>query len=207
MLSPVPFDRRVLQALRRSPLVLDLYAMLNYRCFTAKESQFISWQRLMQQLGCGYGSSKDFGTKVKRFLQKRKTVPPYLIVRQEKGGIRFHPSRPGIAPAPKTRTSLTEELSVDMMPTIDNTESSLSGNGTFTADFLNTAGISNLEVFDANMNPLPAADVISASGTDYSAAPEPSSLSMWSMALVVFAWLVRRRSIFQKGLVQSLRAR
>jgi hypothetical protein len=102
---------------------------------------------------------------------------------------------------------LDEELLVSMAPIIDNSASSLSGAGTFTADFLDTAGISNLEVFDANMNPLVAANVISISGTDYSAAPEPSSLSLLSVTTVVFAWLLRRRSIFPKGLVQSLRAR
>jgi hypothetical protein len=51
----------------------------------------------MQQLSCDYGSSKDFGTKVKRVLQKIKGVQPNLIVKQEKGGMRIH-SRPAIAP-------------------------------------------------------------------------------------------------------------
>jgi hypothetical protein len=101
MLSPVPFDMRVLRALRRSPLALDLYALLNYRCFTAKEPQFIAWKPLMGQLGCDYDDSRNFGTKVKAVLQKIKAVQPNLNVKQEKGGIRFHPSRPAIAPAPK----------------------------------------------------------------------------------------------------------
>jgi len=99
MLSPVPFDMRVLRALRRSPLALDLYALLNYRCFTAKQPLFIGWKLLMQQLGCDYGSSKDFGTKVKSVLKKIEAVQPGLIVKREKGGIRIHPSRPAIAPA------------------------------------------------------------------------------------------------------------
>lgn len=102
MLSPVPFDMRVLRALRRSPLALDLYALLNYRCFTAKEPQFVSWKLLMGQLGCDYENSKDFGTKVKGVLRKIKVIQPSLIVKQEKGGIRIHPSRPAIAPAPKS---------------------------------------------------------------------------------------------------------
>ena len=101
MLSPVPFDMRVLRALRRSPLALDLYALLNYRCFTAKEPQFVAWKLLMGQLGCDYENSKDFGTKVKGVLRKIRAVQPNLNVKQEKGGIRFHPSRPAIAPAPK----------------------------------------------------------------------------------------------------------
>jgi hypothetical protein len=98
MLSPVPFDMRVLRALRRSPLALDLYALLNYRCFTAKEPQFLRWRLLMPQLGCDYDDSKNFGRKVKGVLQKIKTVQPNLNVKQEKGGIRFYPSRPAIAP-------------------------------------------------------------------------------------------------------------
>jgi hypothetical protein len=98
MLSPVPFDMRVLRALKRSPLALDLYALLNYRCFTAKAPQFIAWKQLMGQMGCDYDSSKDFGTKVKVVLRKIKAVQPNLVVIQEKGGIRIYPSRPAIAP-------------------------------------------------------------------------------------------------------------
>jgi Plasmid encoded RepA protein len=105
MLSPVPFDMRVLRALRRSPLALDVYALLNYRCFTAKEPQFVAWKLLMWQLGCDYESSKNFGTKVKGVLQKIKAVQPNLIVKQEKGGIRIHPSRPAIAPAPAPKSA------------------------------------------------------------------------------------------------------
>lgn len=101
MLSPVPFDMRVLRALRRSPLALDLYALLNYRCFTTKQPQFITWKLLMGQLGCDYDDTKNFGTKVKGVLRKIKAVQPNLIVNQEKGGIRIHPSRPAIAPAAK----------------------------------------------------------------------------------------------------------
>jgi hypothetical protein len=57
----------------------------------------------MQQLGCDYDENKNFGTKVEGVLLKIEAVQPNLIVKEEKGGIRIHPSRPAIAPAPASQ--------------------------------------------------------------------------------------------------------
>ncbi|EMM4514129.1 hypothetical protein WAQ86_004759 [Salmonella enterica] len=59
--SPVPIDLRVLQALKQSPLAMDIYTWLVYRIFLlrAKGRPFVSipWQALMAQFGSGYGST------------------------------------------------------------------------------------------------------------------------------------------------------
>lgn len=75
--SPVPIDMRVLRALSKSPLAMDVYAWLVYRIFllrvTNRPSVLIPWQSLKLQFGSDYGNTPrgllDFK---KRFLQRLK---------------------------------------------------------------------------------------------------------------------------------------
>lgn len=75
--SPVPIDLRVLRALSKSPLAMDIYAWLVYRIFLLRVKNrpgvVIPWHSLKLQFGADYGDSQrgliDFK---KRFLQRLK---------------------------------------------------------------------------------------------------------------------------------------
>jgi hypothetical protein len=98
---PVPADMRVLRAIKRSPLALDLYVWATWRVFRVSKSAFIPWQGLMQQMGAEYNSEKEFARKAKAALLKIKAVYPALKLDFAKGGIVLHPSLTAIAPTPK----------------------------------------------------------------------------------------------------------
>ena len=57
----VPVDMRVLQALRRSPLALDVYAWCAYRLYTLARSPrstaLVPWEALQRQFGAGYAET------------------------------------------------------------------------------------------------------------------------------------------------------
>jgi hypothetical protein len=99
--SPVPVDVRALRALKQSPLALDLYAWATYRTFAAtqkKQSQFVSWKQLSQQLGTDYADPKNFKRKAKETFRKIEAVYPALIIKEARGGFTIHPSAPAISP-------------------------------------------------------------------------------------------------------------
>ena len=54
----VPFDKRVLRELKRSPLALDIYVWLTYRMHTLQRPQAIRWSSLMRQFGSSYEESQ-----------------------------------------------------------------------------------------------------------------------------------------------------
>jgi hypothetical protein len=95
--APVPMDMRALKELKQSPLALDIYAVMNYRAHTAKDSVFLSWELLMKQLGTEIGTAYNFRIKMLPALRKVLTVAPHLKIEQVKGGIMLHPSRGAIA--------------------------------------------------------------------------------------------------------------
>jgi hypothetical protein len=97
MAAPVPYDMRALRALKRSPLALDIYAVLNYRAHTAKEPTFLSWELLMKQLGSELKTAHNFRLKMVPTLAKVLSVQPHLKVARVKGGLIIHPSRAAIA--------------------------------------------------------------------------------------------------------------
>lgn len=59
--NPVPLDLRVMQALKKSPLAMDIYAWTVYRIFLLrmKKQPFVKipWEALFAQFGSGYGSN------------------------------------------------------------------------------------------------------------------------------------------------------
>lgn len=59
--SPVPIDMRVLHALSKSPLAMDIYSWLVYRIFllrvTRRPSVLIPWQSLKLQFGADYSAT------------------------------------------------------------------------------------------------------------------------------------------------------
>lgn len=100
--APVPLDVRALRALRRSPLALDLYALVSYRAFVAsrrREEQVCTWSDLHQQFGSDYADLKDFRRKCVAALRKIGVVMPGLKLKRESGGFTVLPSsRPAIGP-------------------------------------------------------------------------------------------------------------
>jgi hypothetical protein len=58
--APIPVDTRALKALKKSPLALDLYALICYEAYRVKKtgrSRLIPWRSLMKQLGADYEES------------------------------------------------------------------------------------------------------------------------------------------------------
>ncbi|MGO3768157.1 replication protein RepA [Halomonas sp. AOP1-B1-8] len=67
--APVPIDMRAYQALRKSPLALDIYAWLTYRMFllhsSGRQKVVIPWGALMLQMGSSY-ANHQVGDEKKR---------------------------------------------------------------------------------------------------------------------------------------------
>ena len=98
---PVPVDMRVLRAIRRSPLALDLYAWATWRVFKLSKSAFIPWEGLMQQMGTEYKNVDEFARKARAAFRTIRSQYAGLKLDFAKGGLVLHPSLTAIAPAPK----------------------------------------------------------------------------------------------------------
>jgi Plasmid encoded RepA protein len=94
---PVPVDTRALKALKRSPLALDLYALICLRAFLIVQKnqppQFISWEALRRQLGTDYSTAKNFKPKAQAALRKIVALYPGLNIGKAKGGFTIHATR------------------------------------------------------------------------------------------------------------------
>lgn len=93
--SPVPIDLRVLREIKSSPLALDLYGWLTYAQYKANRfgDQAYTYAELMDQLGAGYATQKEFSRYVRLALSRITAVytgarlvivPGGLVIR--KGG-------------------------------------------------------------------------------------------------------------------------
>lgn len=116
---PVPVDMRVLRALKRSPLALDLYAWATYKSFVlslkpgiGKSTVVLSiaatgvvpWVALQQQFGTDLKTPKNFRQKARAALKKIQTVYPDLKLEFPAGGVRVLPSsKPSVPPLPRAR--------------------------------------------------------------------------------------------------------
>ena len=92
---------RALQALKRSPLALDLYAWSTYTAFSVNKSgkeRSVSWDLLHQQFGADYDRVRDFKAKALAAFKKIKVVYPDLQTESVKGGIKVLPSIPAVLP-------------------------------------------------------------------------------------------------------------
>jgi hypothetical protein len=111
--APVPVDMRALQALKKSPLALDLYAWLNYRTFTLNNTgkpQFIPWRALIQQMGSDYSDLDNFCRKVKAATRKIEAVAPGLNLHFKRGGLMIYPGKTAIASKPAKQKLSTKTL-------------------------------------------------------------------------------------------------
>jgi len=102
--APVPADMRVLKALKRSPLALDLYAWATYTAFQTQKtgkSRSLSWLILHEQFGAEYNDVRNFSKKAWYCLLKIQAVYPELNIERVRGGINVLPSKPSITIRPK----------------------------------------------------------------------------------------------------------
>ena len=99
---PVPLDRTVLKAMKRSSLGLDLYLWLTYRLFGLEEPCKLTWRQIYRQFGVNPArvdkrTVDNFRTDVLRELRKLKDAWPGLDYRTPRGCLELRPTRPLIA--------------------------------------------------------------------------------------------------------------
>lgn len=102
--APVPADMRILKALKRSPLALDLYVWATYTAYQTQQtgkSRSLSWEILHEQFGAEYSDIKNFAKKAWNALRKIQAFYPELNVERVRGGINVLPSKPSITIKPK----------------------------------------------------------------------------------------------------------
>lgn len=118
--APVPVDMRALEALKKSPLALDLYAWLVYQAYRANKNQasrFETWEQLLSHLGGDYSEIGDFRRKVKAALNKIMLVYPHLRLGKRQGGIEILPeSLPALQPKADIIESTASTLPPEPIP-------------------------------------------------------------------------------------------
>ena len=97
--SPYPIDLRIVKALKRSPLGLDLYTFLTYRVSYLKHSTEVSWKQLHAQFGADYKATDEFARKAKAELKKIKAAWPDFTYETPRGRLKIYPSNPSIKQA------------------------------------------------------------------------------------------------------------
>lgn len=98
--SPVPVDMRVLKALKRSPLALDIYCWLTYRMSYLNKQTSIPWRALQTQFGSDYSFDtqglRNFKKAFLRELRKIYVIYPEAKFSGESIGLILYPSKPHI---------------------------------------------------------------------------------------------------------------
>jgi hypothetical protein len=100
--NPVPLDMRVIKAIRRSPMALDMYCWLTYRMSYLRSRTNIPWPVLQTQFGADYGSNdqgvRDFKRAFMRELKKIYLFYPEVRLEFWENGISLLPGRSHISP-------------------------------------------------------------------------------------------------------------
>lgn len=98
---PVPVDLRMLHALRRSPLQIDIYTWLTYRFSYLKKPTLIPWNLLSNQFGSNYGSGaqglRDFKKQFLKAIHIVTVMYQSAKVEINDSGITLKPSRSHVA--------------------------------------------------------------------------------------------------------------
>ncbi|MEJ1342472.1 MAG: replication protein RepA [Candidatus Sedimenticola sp. (ex Thyasira tokunagai)] len=94
---PVPIDMRALQAIKQSPMALDIYAWLTYRMSYLKHHTEIPWEALQMQFGADYAhdgqGKRDFKKNFLKHLKKVHVVYPDANVSEGGYGLVLKPSK------------------------------------------------------------------------------------------------------------------
>lgn len=94
---PVPLDLRVMQAIKQSPLALDIYAWLTYRMSYLKKQTLIPWASLALQFGSDYTRLRAFKENFLEQLAAVKMLYHHARFSTEsEGGLTLYPSRPQV---------------------------------------------------------------------------------------------------------------
>ena len=94
--NPVPLNMEALQALRNSPLALDLYAWTSYKTYSLMRSNKqlnVSWNDLAMQLGAEYGRMIDFKRKIIQALVRVQKVYEGLRISETDNGLLIKPGK------------------------------------------------------------------------------------------------------------------
>lgn len=99
--NPVPLRTSILQALRRSPMALDIYMWLTYRISYLRQPTMVSWAQLRDQFGAGYprtrrGASsfkQKFGAALGRVLEEW----PEATIEVLEHGVLLRPGQPSVS--------------------------------------------------------------------------------------------------------------
>ncbi len=95
--APIPCDMRALNALKKSPMALDIYLWLTYRMFYLKHQTAIPWAGLSGQFGADYAQVRQFKAAFLRELKKVLVVYPEANVDASQQGLLLLPSKPHVA--------------------------------------------------------------------------------------------------------------
>ena len=90
--NPVPIDLRVLRALKKSPLALDIYSWLTYRMSYLRKPTLIPWPALEAQFGADYTRTRDFKDAFLRQLKAVLVLYPQATVHASSEGLELWPS-------------------------------------------------------------------------------------------------------------------
>ena len=97
---PVPIDLRALNALKKSPMALDVYMWLTYRMFYMLKATPLRWASLQAQFGADYADTKAGRQGFRRgftyALKKVQVVYPEAKVEPTESGILLLPSKPHV---------------------------------------------------------------------------------------------------------------
>ena len=93
-------DPRVLTYFRKSPLAMDLYAWLTYKCAymerCGRSDIYVSWQQLHAQFPASYESAKQFARRVRRALAEIQWIWPTLKYETPRGRLVLKKTRPHV---------------------------------------------------------------------------------------------------------------
>lgn len=93
--SVIPLESHIVQKLRRSPLMLDLYSWLSCRLYVLKKETTVPWILLEHQFGADYKRSRDFRGKLLAGLDtvlEHKPLSPLIEVCEK--GLHLSPGAP-----------------------------------------------------------------------------------------------------------------
>jgi hypothetical protein len=100
--NPVPIDMRALNALKKSPLALDIYCWLTYRMSYLKRPTSIPWEALQAQFGSSYAMTAqgkaDFKRAFNRQMKKISLVYANANIELEPGKVILKPSKTHVLP-------------------------------------------------------------------------------------------------------------
>lgn len=98
--NPIPIDMRVLKALKRSPLALDIYCWLTYRMSYLNKATIIPWAALQVQFGADYATDsqgiRNFKKAFLRELRKINLFYQKINLESLDEGLNLKPSKPHV---------------------------------------------------------------------------------------------------------------